>query len=270
MEELTQKVFLERTPPGTTVIVSDLESRDRDGSVRVRTPELELHCSNCGGQRFFAPTAVSEFVGQKKPFDSFLSYVCRNCRKDTKSFALAGSFKEEKWALFKYGEAPPFGPPTPARAIALIGPDREQFLKGRRCENLGLGVGAFVYYRRVVESQRDRIFDEVIRVSRHIGADEQFLQEMESAKKEPQFTKAVEMIKKGLPQSLLINGRNPLLLLHAALSEGVHEMNDEQCLAVASSVRVVLVEFAERLGQAMKDEKELSDAVSRLSAPKKA
>jgi hypothetical protein len=170
----------------------------------------------------------------------------------------------------KYGEEPTFGPPTPARAISLIGPDREQFLKGRRCENQGLGVGAFVYYRRVVENQKGRIFDEIIRVSGHLGVDPGFIKELEEAKKETQFTKAVESIKQAVPQSLLVNGFNPLTLLHSALSSGVHELSDEQCLELASSVRVVLVEFAERLGQAMKDEKELSEAVNRLANPKKA
>jgi hypothetical protein len=65
---------------------------------------------------------------------------------------------------YKLGELPVYGPPTPARLISLIGPDREIFLKGRRCGNLGLGIGAFVYYRRVVENQKSRILDEIIKV----------------------------------------------------------------------------------------------------------
>ena len=59
---------------------------------------------------------------------------------------------------------PPFGPPTPARVITLIGPDKEYYLKGRRAENQGMGIGAFSYYRRVVENQKNRIIDEVITI----------------------------------------------------------------------------------------------------------
>ena len=40
-------------------------------------------------------------------------------------------------ACYKFGELPEYGPPTPARLIKLIGPDRELFLKGTRCENQG-------------------------------------------------------------------------------------------------------------------------------------
>ena len=62
----------------------------------------------------------------------------------------------------------------------------------------------------------------------------------------------------------MINGHNPVQLLHGALSEGVHELSDEECLELASSVRVVLGELSERLAQALKDEAELSKAVSTL------
>jgi hypothetical protein len=59
-------------------------------------------------------------------------------------------------------------------------------------------------------------------------------------------------------------GDNPLILLHSALSEGLHAQTDEQCLELAQAVRVVLAELAERIGQALKDEAELNAAISRL------
>jgi hypothetical protein len=79
-----------------------------------------------------------------------------------------------------------------------------------------------------------------------------------------EFSKAVESAKDAIPQSLLINGQNPLTLLYSALSIGIHEQTDEKCLELAHDVRVVLVELSERLGQALKDEAELDSAVSRL------
>jgi hypothetical protein len=67
-----------------------------------------------------------------------------------------------------------------------------------------------------------------------------------------------------MPQILLINGHNPLTLLHSALSGGLHDQSDEECLALATSIRVIMTELAERLGQALKDEAELNAAVSQL------
>jgi hypothetical protein len=54
------------------------------------------------------------------------------------------------------------------------------------------------------------------------------------------------------------------MLLHSALSEGLHAQTDEQCLELAQAVRVVLAELAERIGQALKDEAESNAAITRL------
>jgi len=93
---------------------------------------------------------------------------------------------------------------------------------------------------------------------------------LRDAIKETQFSKALEMAKDAMPESLLINGHSPILLLHSALSEGVHALTDEQCLELASSIRVVLGELSERLSQALKDELELTRALSTLMHHKKA
>ena len=95
------------------------------------------------------------------------------------------------------------------------------------------------------------------------------IETLKAAKIETQFSKALASVKDALPPALLINGHNPLALLHKALSGGLHEQTDEDCLKLAHDVRVVLVELAERLGQALKDEAELTDAITRLMNPKK-
>jgi hypothetical protein len=90
---------------------------------------------------------------------------------------------------------------------------------------------------------------------------------LEAAQRETQFSKAMDMAKDAVPQALLIRGHNPLTLLHKALSEGLHAQSDERCLDLANTVRLVLMELAERIGQALKDEAELNSAVSRLMNP---
>jgi len=168
------------------------------------------------------------------------------------------------WAT-KLGETPPFGPHTPSRVISLIGPDREIFLKGRRAENRGLGIGAFSYYRRLVENQKGRIIAQIAKVAQKLGAKPDVLEEFKAAEEETQFSKAIEQIRHGIPDVLLIDGQhNPLTLLHTALSEGLHDHTDEECLEIAQSIRVVLTELADRISQALRQEDELSKAVSRL------
>jgi hypothetical protein len=173
--------------------------------------------------------------------------------------------KEKVWWGIKIGERPSFGPPIPARVISLVGGDREMFLKGARCESQDLGIAAFTYYRRVVENQKGRIFSEIIKVCKRLKADQALIVELEAASKETQFSKAVDRIKHGLPDSLLLHGcHNPLSLLHDALSGGVHERTDEECLGIATAVKLILFELAERMAAALKDEAALTSAIDKL------
>lgn len=230
-------------------------------------PEIELHCitPQCDGVRFFAPKDES-YLQPKVLTEKFITYRCRNCRKMTKTYALWVFLGEDEknGEVYKLGEHPSFGPPTPARLISLIGSEKEYFLKGRRAENQGLGIAAFAYYRRGIESQKNRILDEIIKVSEKVSAPKEVLEDLSRAKQETQFSKAVDAVKHGVPQTLLLNGHNPLTLLHSALSEGLHAQTDEQCLELATSIRVVMADLAERLAQALKDEAELNDVLGRL------
>jgi hypothetical protein len=266
----TFKQFLESTPPEVYEDLPDLfQSEVRSGGIHwdLLTPDLLLHCSSdgCSGERFFYRTDCSIYPKKDVWVRGFLTYVCRNCRRSAKYYALAVLVQGSKnGQAFKYGEVPAYGPPVPARVISLIGPDRDHFLLGRRAENHGLGIGAFAYYRRVVENQKGRIINEIARVAKKLGAPKEVLQDFEKAAAETQFKTAIDDIKAGLPSVLMIEGHNPLTLLHTALSEGLHAEDDTTCLELAQSIRTVLTELADRISSVLKDQQELHSAVSKL------
>lgn len=263
--------FLESVPPGVlTTICADAVQAHHGASYphwKIPPQDLQLHCGSalCGGTRVFF-TDDDIWVEPGKLKDATIDYACRNCRQKVKTYALRVLWKKDGEVLraVKFGEIPAFGPPVPARVISLIGPDRELFLRGRRAENLGLGIGAFAYYRRVVENQKERLIREIGRVAARLGAGPDVIASFERAVGETQFSRAIEEIKGGIPPVLLLDGHNPLSLLHTALSEGLHEHSDEDCLQLAESVRLVLTELAERISQALRDEAELKNAVGRL------
>jgi hypothetical protein len=74
------------------------------------------------------------------------------------------------------------------------------------------------------------------------------------------------MVRDFIPQALMVGGRNPLTLLHSALSKGLHnpEMTDSHCLQLAQSIRTILAELAERASEALKSTKEIEAAISVL------
>lgn len=228
--------------------------------------DLLLHCDTeeCSGLRKFQRVG-EEGIPRKGMTHTFATFRCRNCNVALKRYAISAKLVSNGLVeLYKYGELPQFGPPTPSKVLSLMGGERELFLKGRRCENQGLGVAAFAYYRRVVENQKARIIGEISKVAQKLDADPELIAELNAAKAETRFTEAINRIKHGLPSVLLINGHNPLILLHSALSEGLHATSDEDCLGLATSIRVVLTELVERIATAVKEEAELTSAVQRL------
>src|SRR5713101_5022291 len=209
--------FLETCGPDSTQYVSGLVHITSSGPDRVATPEIDLHCESesCNGVRRFQCNDDRRLSPDVNFV--FLNYSCKNCEEFGKTFALAvrrdGDKKSGK--VLKLGEAPPYGPPTPSRVMKLVGEDRELFLKGRRAELHGLGIGAFAYYRRVVEEQKGRIIEEIGKVAAKIKPSKETAELFAKAKIETQFSTAIDMIKSAIPETLLIDGHNPLTLLHS-------------------------------------------------------
>jgi hypothetical protein len=279
IKSVTWKEFLESFPPDKTVLVSDLAQASTTSAPTLNSGDIQLHCMEpppCDGTRTFSCISGGGWIyTDGGSHSAYVRYQCRNCCKTTKLFAIVAKIEKnvqpEKGAFaglaVKLGELPPFGPYTPAKVLRLIQDDRELFLLGRRAENHGMGIGAFAYYRRVVENQKQRLFDKIIEVAKRLSVPSDQIVELQAERDNWQFTSSVGALKAVVPQALLLNGHNPLTLLHRALSAGIHAKTDEECLHVAKSIRVVLIEFAERAAQVLKDHAELDAAVSQLLNP---
>ncbi len=92
-------------------------------------------------------------------------YRCRHCLENYKRFALGlRQINGISGDVFKMGEQPEFGRPIPKEVKKLLGKQYNLFRKGYSAEKEGKGIGAFAYYRRVVDEQKDHLCDEIIKV----------------------------------------------------------------------------------------------------------
>lgn len=284
LEAMTFADFLVGQSPTKETLVTHLFSAKamRVGTTvstaySLATPRLKMHCwsADCGGIRLFGfdkSLNGLDFDRTDPSWHIFMPrYGCMNCQKAWKTFALRAQpnldtiGKGNGGLVEKLGEDPRFGTPTPQRLLTLLGDQKPTFLLGRQCENQGLGIGAFGYYRRVVENLKLKLFDRLIEVAETVDPNNtDLIEALKAAGAQNQFSKAVETIKPAMPQILLINGHNPLTLLHRALSDGLHEQSDSHCLELAHTVRLVLAHLADRMHQALQQEKELNAAISRL------
>jgi hypothetical protein len=272
---ITFKEFLERTHPSVEKPIDGLwkVGHSSVGDRRnVQYPNIRLDCQVCKGERTFRSIRAEDvFSLSEAQYNSHPYYICGDCGKQHKQFALRITFGNKGGGLiYKYGEIPPFGVPVPSRVLRLFGRDAGLFVKGRQCENLGYGIAAFAYYRRMVENHRNDLFNEIIKVCQTVGASADLIDELTAAKREISFANSMEKIKTALPQGLLIDGHNPLNALHTALSVGLHGDTDEECLDTAQAVRLVLSDLVERIALLKQDNKQLSAAVQSLLNKKSA
>lgn len=265
--------FFSKAPPGVKCTV---ESATVSRAPNYRTfifPELTLYCAHerCEGDRQFK-CRVADFSLKVRPQTwqmEWVSFVCCNCRATERFFAVGTYVFEDGVAYaFKVGEMPRFGRRLAPKLVSLFRADLDLLVKGRRAELEGLGIGAYTYYRRVVESQRNRLFDEAIKVAREMGENDAIVQ-LEAAKNERQFSKSLDLVKQAIPEALFINGENPFTLLHSPLSEGLHGWSDEECLQAATAIRTVLEAFAVRAQSVMQERRELEGAVAQLKRASK-
>ena len=168
----------------------------------------------------------------------------------------------------KIGEFPQFRPHISNRVISLIEPDKKLFNKGLSSENIGLGIGAFTYYRRVVYNQWRRLLEKIKEAAIKQEVPKEIIQLIEDAEKETQFGKAVDMLKDAIPKSLYIKTHNPITLLHDATSVGLHGLADEQCLDMAGAIRTILSKLADNIHQTVKDDDQIKAALTKLHKKK--
>ena len=183
------KSFLEDTPPGRAVAAVDSVVQISGFSpprFRLELPVLDLHCGICDGIRSFEGSEQDGHIAKGGyRYGVQPRFTCRNCKRSLKRYSLLVFSEGDAWNVYKFGELPEFGPPTPSKLISLIRDERDYYAKGRRSENQGWGIAAFAYYRRVVENQKDRIFSEVIRASKKVNAPEKMIGELEAASLAP-------------------------------------------------------------------------------------
>jgi hypothetical protein len=271
--QTVQKVTVEQllcdVPLHLRCRISSLFSQPQFGNLDL-PDNIRVHCDhqNCGGVRRHSQGEIKKFeIGNN--FYVLVSYHCTNCRSGVKVFGVKAQREELEYAGFctKIYQEPPFGQPIPKRLFKIIGEDnREPFLQARRAIARGLGIGAYAYYRRIVENTKFALLDSVLDVAQATKAPTEQIELLKKAQSERQFSKAIEMLRDvgAIPAVLLIDGHNPLALLHDLLSEGIHELDDEECLKRAQEAEVILCEVADRMQIALTERKMVKSALSSI------
>lgn len=165
-------------------------------------------------------------------------YLCYHCQKFERVFFIKVD-DNQKWFM-KVGQYPAWITKGNVNIEKLLGEHSSYYHKGLVCESQGYGIGAFGYYRRIVEEIIDSLLDEIADLLTEQELS-QYQDALSKTKKTIVTQEKIDLVKDLLPPILRPEGMNPLATLHSALSEGLHAESDEQCLEYAETCRQILI-----------------------------
>ena len=230
------------------------------------TVQINMECPTCKSRQTFVMTnkywEACEYSNY--PTDGLvfrMVYLCVHCQKFNRVFYIKVD-DQKKW-LMKVGQYPAWEIKGDENIEKLLGEHSGYFKKGLVCESQGYGIGAFGYYRRIVEEIIDSLLDEIAGLLK--DSELSIYQDALSKTKETIVTQEkIDLVKDLLPPILRPDGMNPLSALHSALSEGLHAESDEECLEYAETCREILVFLVNQIAASKAASKAFTDSMRKL------
>lgn len=238
---------------------------------KLSKPAVNLDCQICKSAQTFnmineyyegAPAANISPLG----WASRVEYVCASCKRFRWFFSLKFDEDEKGTYVCKAGQVPePEIQPSKVMGREL-GPSIELYKKGLVCESQSYGIGAFAYYRRVLEEVILLLLDDVAELVPQEG-EQKYLDGLTKVKSQKTAEDRIYIAKDLLPQSLRITA-NPLEVLYSSLSEGLHSGSEERCMELAATIRKVFESLVIQIQAQKNSAKALSEGTKRLLSEK--
>lgn len=269
MDELSDqeiKMFLEQVPLYTSKTYKLPKINRSDLYVR----EIECYCSHCNQSRPFqdmssrgsglAPGQTRESL---KNGISYFDFKCVSC-KTTKIIQVERTISKENIVLMKFGELPRKDLERDAILQKFFSDDSDNYEKATVCLANGYGIAAFVYYRRIIEHNIDKLLD---LIKDDIGTTDQhsdLLKSISLLREESPMSEKISIANKSLPDYLIPDGLNPLGRLYQILSEGIHSLSDQECLERSNIVKECIKFLISELTSRTSHRKQFKHLVGKL------
>ena len=173
-----------------------------------------------------------------------LDYLCSACHESTRLFLVRFYKKDGEGTdhLFveKVGQFPAWDIEMDKGLEKTLGEHAYYYKRGLICESQGYGVGAYAYYRRVIENIIEHLLGSIANLLE--GEDKKHYEAaLESTKADKKAQDRIQLVKDLLPKSLRPEGINPLDIIYSSLSGGLHAEDDSTCLDYAGDIKNALV-----------------------------
>ena len=229
---------------------------DVDGAFQPQD-NISFRCGNCRKETTWA-LAGSPSPHRNGSSGAFYSvqYTCHLCKgqtvvimyrysqhrtEATPNIPNGTSYKYIPTKMQKIGQYPPLSIEIPAALEKNLGEEAANLYKKALINrNQGYGLGAVTYIRRVVEDKTDELIEVVAKLAEAHNVEADTIAKIRAAKTaKDTYDNKLKIAAMVLPTALVIDGVNPLGTLYSLVSEGVHELTEEQCIEVADETKSV-------------------------------
>jgi hypothetical protein len=231
---------------------------------------IDSFCERCGHVRPFhdmRSRGGGAGMPPPKPLSSGTSYfefTCVTCRKERREFLVEQILEEKTIKLQKYGELPRKVLERDKVLQKFFSSDSEYYEKAVVCLHHGYGIAAFAYFRRIVENNIFKLLDLIKEDAENATNKEEIKGALAELKKESPMSEKIKVANKALPEYLKPSGLNPLGRLYQVLSEGVHNLNDQECLEKTSDIQECLKYLISELSDRKKNQGRFKSMVASL------
>lgn len=232
----------------------------------VPKPSIHMHCDNCNSSQTFNMhkhyQSWAEYSNSPIKNETLTAqYTCEGCKEFIRYFLL--KINEDATSVMKVGQYPAYDISVDPSIEKSFKEHIENFKKGKICESQSYGIGAFAYYRRIIELVIDELLNSIEELLDG-EKKEKYHTALMATKKTKVATEKIELVKDLLPDSLKYGGHNPLGILHDNLSAGIHAGTDKECIENADAISIALVFLMSRISKIREEEKKFSDSMEKL------
>jgi len=262
----TPEEFLLNIPLYKEFKISENDARDVLG-IQYFAGKIDAFCTKCNRETIFSSdqveypsypmhnimqklTSIDAILGKfgaKSAIADTIFPITLTCNRDKNHHPLF-LFKIEDKAISKIGQTPSiadFQTDNLSHYKSILKNYYSEFRKAIGLVSHGIGIGAFVYLRRIFENLINEVFDE------HIKELKISLEEFNKLR----MDEKISVLKNNLPVFLVENKS-----IYSILSKGIHSLSEDECLKYFDTVKIGIELILDERIEKNEKQKKIDDA----------
>lgn len=281
---MTEKNMSDREVVESTSLFLELVLEDEWGTAPTKDelwrlfPSASFKCLRTGGIETFRPSKSSVFnplmdhvwIGEADVV--VVAYRCSGCNFCTYTivFQMNGTIEEidtRHYRMTKIASVPARRPGVPRKIKKYLGDDLGSlYSKALYSEQYGQGIGALVYYRRVLEALTFKLVEDLSDETHREEWRQLFADNNDKPRQEEIIDKATQVFADEFAE----RDRDIFQQLYSGTSFGLHALGDEAALKLASAARLGLEALIESIIERQDRDKRLRQSRNLINQAKKA